>query len=79
MNGFLLTPAEVRVLTGRTHRTSQVVVLRQMGIEHKVRPDGSVVVLRAHVERVLGEGVSGAASATRRKTAPDLSMVTYAF
>ena len=25
-----------------------------MGIEHKLRPDGSVAVLRAHVERALG-------------------------
>ena len=25
-----------------------------MGIEHKVRPDGSVVVLKAHVEQSLG-------------------------
>jgi len=24
-----------------------------MGIEHRVRPDGSVAVLRAHAERVL--------------------------
>lgn len=25
-----------------------------MGIEHKVRPDGSMLVLRAHVEQSLG-------------------------
>jgi hypothetical protein len=29
-------------------------VLRAMCIEHKQRPDGSLVVLRAHVEHLLG-------------------------
>ncbi|PMS14135.1 DUF4224 domain-containing protein [Trinickia caryophylli] len=26
-----------------------------MGVHHKVRPDGSIAVLRAHVERLFGE------------------------
>jgi len=50
---FLLTPAEVRELTGRVRRSTQAQTLRSMGIEHRIRPDGSIVVLRAHVERVL--------------------------
>lgn len=41
-------------LTGRVRKDAQVRVLRFMGIEHKVRPDGSVAVLRSHVERSLG-------------------------
>jgi len=51
--GFLLTPAEVRELTGGIRRSTQIRALRSMGIEHRVRPDGSVAVLRAHAERVL--------------------------
>lgn len=53
MSSFLLTPAEVRELTGGIRRSTQIRTLRSMGIEHRVRPDGSVAVLRAHAERVL--------------------------
>lgn len=55
---MFLTPEELQQLTGRKRRNAQVLVLRFMGIEHRVRPDGSVVVLRAHVEQVLGVGES---------------------
>ena len=51
---MFLTEAEIRELTGRRVRSSQVKVLRYMGIDHKVRPDGSVAVLRSHVEHQLG-------------------------
>lgn len=53
MSDFLLTPSEVRELTGRVRRSTQVQTLRSMGIEHRIRPDGSIVILRAHAERVL--------------------------
>ena len=51
---IILTKDELRELTQRNHCRAQVVVLRHMGIEHRIRPDGSVVVLRAHVEHLLG-------------------------
>lgn len=51
---MFLTPDEVRELTGRLRRDAQAAALRHMGIEHKVRPDGSIAVLRAHVEREFG-------------------------
>ncbi len=51
---MILTNTELIELTGRRVKSAQVRVLRFMGIEHKIRPDGSVVVLRAHVEQVLG-------------------------
>ena len=51
---MILSDEELRDLTGRSRKASQVQVLRFMGIEHKVRPDGSVAVLKAHVEQVLG-------------------------
>lgn len=51
---MFLTVEEVRDLTGKVRNHSQVAALRHMGIEHRVRPDGSVAVLRAHVETSLG-------------------------
>jgi len=63
---------EIVSLTGRERRPAQSRVLSFMGIEHKRRPDGSIVVLRAHVEKLFGEGV---VSKSKPKTAPDFSMV----
>lgn len=51
---IVLTKDELRELTQRNRRDAQVCVLRHMGIEHRIRPDGTVVVLRAHVDAVLG-------------------------
>lgn len=41
-------------LTRKKRSNAQATVLKQMGIEHRLRPDGTVVVSTAHVERVLG-------------------------
>lgn len=41
-------------LTGRRQRGSQAQVLRMMGIEHRVRPDGHIIVLRRHVAKLFG-------------------------
>lgn len=54
MTPLFLTTDELRDLTGRTRRDAQASALRYMGIEHKIRPDGSVAVLRAHVEKLMG-------------------------
>lgn len=51
---MILTTDEIAALTGRRRKDAQLRVLRFMGIEHRVRPDGTVAVLRAHVERELG-------------------------
>lgn len=51
---MFLTEEEIRELTNRKQRSSQAMVLRTLGITHKVRADGSLVVLRAHVEHELG-------------------------
>ncbi|MHB1176518.1 MAG: DUF4224 domain-containing protein [Sulfuriferula sp.] len=59
---MILTSEELQQLTGRTRRDAQARVLRHMGIEHRVRPDGSIVVLRAHAEQVLGAGKTKAAT-----------------
>lgn len=71
---MFLTQEELTALTGRKKRPAQVMALRHMGIEHRVRPDGSVVVLRSHVERLLGgEAVP---DGTLRKTEPDFNALT---
>lgn len=56
MTKMFLDTSEIRELTQRSRHASQVKVLRSMGIEHRSRPDGSVAVLRSHVEDVLGGG-----------------------
>lgn len=65
---MFLTDDDIIALTGKLRSDAQARALDFMGISHKLRPDGSVAVLRAHVEKVFGEGV---ASKTRRKTQPD--------
>lgn len=49
-----LSPDELRELTHRQMPSAQIRALRSMGIEHKVRPDGTVAVLRAHVDSAMG-------------------------
>ena len=59
MTDIFLTPEEVKTLTNKKVRPSQVRALKAMGIEHKVRPDGSVAILRAHIEKVFDGSVAG--------------------
>ena len=48
---MFLSPDEIIELTGRHRRDAQVKQLNKMGIVYKVRADGSVVVLTAHVSK----------------------------
>ena len=48
-----LSEEEVRALTERRARAAQSRALKSMGIEHRVRPDGSVAILRAHIYKVF--------------------------
>ena len=50
---FLRT-SELISLTDRIRHDAQVRALRFMGIEHRVRPDGSIAVLRAHIHYAFG-------------------------
>lgn len=68
-----LSEEELVELTKKKRRPSQITVLRFMGIEHKIRPDGSVAVMRAHAEREFGAAEQ--ATRSRRKTVPDFSKV----
>jgi hypothetical protein len=65
---MFLTAEELTELTNRIHRRAQRTVLNFMGIEHKVRPDGSVLVLRSHVEKQMGGGTT---PSSKRKHEPN--------
>lgn len=62
---MFLNDEQLHELTGRQRRDAQVKVLRFMGIEHRVRPDGSVAVLQAHVDKTFG-GVADKVSKVKR-------------
>lgn len=61
---MFLSPTELYELTGYKRRQPQAEALRMMGIEHRVRPDGVVLVLQAHVEKVF-DGASPVKMAKR--------------
>jgi hypothetical protein len=66
--GLLLTKPEIAELTGKKRCDAQILELQFMGIEHKQRADGSIVVLRAHLDRVLGGAVSKTEPVRKKKT-----------
>lgn len=63
IGSMFLDNDEIRELTGRVQYRAQAKMLRSLGLTHKIRADGTLLVLRAHVERELG----GAPSAAARK------------
>lgn len=69
---MLLTAEEVRELTGMQRPSAQARALQSMGIECRRRPDGSVVVLRAVVDAVLG---GGAIAPKIEPTAPEPQLI----
>ena len=54
MSEMFLTKPDLESLTKRKQSAAQARVLRAMGIVFKLRADGSLVVLRAHVEAEFG-------------------------
>lgn len=51
---MFLRPDELRDLTGKSRSDAQRRALDRMGLRYAVRPDGTLAVLRSHVERALG-------------------------
>ena len=51
---IVLDNEELTSLTHRTRSSAQIRALKYMGIDYRVRPDGTVAVLRTHVEQVFG-------------------------
>jgi hypothetical protein len=50
---MILSNTELKELTNRSQHAAQARELRHMGIEHKIRRDGSIAVSREHVDQVL--------------------------
>lgn len=50
---MFLNPEELQTLTGKRRRPAQRKALSFMGVEHKVRPDGALIVSRSHIEKLL--------------------------
>lgn len=53
-DSLFLDRDEIAVLTGRQRSGCQARILKTMGVEHRMRPDGRVLVLRKHVEQIFG-------------------------
>jgi len=51
MDGMFLDDDELRSMTHRVQRAAQAKMLRSMGIAFKQRADGTLAVMRAHVEK----------------------------
>lgn len=50
---MFLTEQQIIELTGYKRRDAQVRALRTMGIEHRCRPNGSLVVFGEHVQSIF--------------------------
>lgn len=64
---MFLTKDEVKELTHKITYSAQRRALNSMGIEHKMRPDGSVAILRAHAEKEFGAAREGFTSYLTKK------------
>lgn len=71
MSNIILTQPELVELTNKVRHTAQARALRGLGIEFRLRGDGSLAVSRAHVEAVLG----GAGSKKQTAKEPNWSNV----
>ena len=47
----VLSPEELAILTGKKYHGAQIKELNHMGISHRTRVDGSVVVVRADLPK----------------------------
>ena len=53
-NSTFLEEDEIKKLTGKKRKKSQLHALAQMGIKYLVRPDQTLVVSRKHIEEITG-------------------------
>lgn len=70
---MFLNKEELIELTARQRRDCQVKMLRGMGVEHRVRADGSIAVLTTHVEQMFG--VAANAMIAQKRIEPNWDMV----
>jgi hypothetical protein len=74
MNNLFLEPFELEGLTGRRRPNAQIRVLQAMGIEHKVRPDRTIAVLREHVNNVFS-GTTRSPGRRHKSEAPNWAAI----
>jgi len=72
---LILSHEELCMLTGRRRYSAQSRALAQMGISHRLRPDGFPVVSRAHFEEIMGPEST---SRTPTVSEPDWSVLDAA-
>lgn len=73
MSNMFLDAEEIRSMTDRKTHSAQRKMLNALGIVYKVRADGSLLVLRSHVERELGGALP--ATASKKEFIPNWSAV----
>lgn len=69
---LFLSNEELKALTGKQRKSAQVSALETLGISHKVRPDGAPLVLRAHIEMIMG-GTDATTAKAKKKPTPNWS------
>jgi hypothetical protein len=74
MSNLFLEPSEIEGLTSRIRPNAQVKALRDMCIEHKVRPDGSVAILRDHVMKVF-DGLTSTPERRQKSVGPNWTAI----
>lgn len=62
---MFLTDEEIFELTKKTYGPPRVKALNALGIQHKVRGDGSIAILRDHIIKVFDGGASAQAKKTK--------------
>ena len=71
-----LESVEIHSMTNKVRHQAQTHVLRNMGIEHKVRPDGSIAIMRAHINNVFGgNAVSPTRTTKNTEVAPNWAAI----
>lgn len=70
MDSPFLDRSEVKSLTDKVHYATQAKALKAMGIEHRIRPDGSIAILRAHITKIF-DGDPAAAKREKKPATPN--------
>lgn len=69
---LFLSDDELIALTGKQRKSAQIRALGMLGIAHVVRADGAPVVLRAHIEMIMG-GTETTTAKAKKKPTPNWS------
>ncbi|MDD2325698.1 MAG: DUF4224 domain-containing protein [Alphaproteobacteria bacterium] len=72
---MFLNQDQIAALTGKQQPSAQRRALNLMGITHKLRPDGTLVVLEQHVCQELGGAVAPTKIQTPKVAEPNWSAI----